>query len=121
MNKQETKYIAKNIRKRIRMNLQGGDVTYKLAWAIKSVLEYKQNPVWDFKTKKWILDNKKINVYNTANQVAANIVAWDIHCFQFLCYKVYRNFFDTEAYQFFMPSTKEVCQWLRKNRLKAYR
>lgn len=126
MIKRDNSYTVKCIRRFIRNNVQGGDLTYKLAWAVKSVLWYHEYPVTDWVTGEWIDDylnfvNDDLNVINTAQQIAANQVSWDLKNFQKLCNEVLELYFDKNNFQVNMPATKELCQLFERIGYKAYK
>lgn len=119
MIKKNNHYTAKMLRKQMRMNIGSTkDPIYRLAWAVKSVMQVRSmGLIWDwdkpdsevkeYPEDKWI--EPSFDIENTALQIAANLTATNILYLKDICDAVWETYLDHESYQFFMPSTRELC------------
>lgn len=120
MKKVSNKYISTLIRKRIRMVLNNNykDIRYKIVNIAKVCVEYDNifgtNLVWDTTNNYWVTPNKKMDLFNTACQLAANSMNCSVEAFKELSYIIRELGMVEDGNQFYMPSTKKVIKTLFK-------
>lgn len=114
MKKVNNKYIATLIRKRIRIVLNNNykDVKHKIVNIAKVCVEYDNifgtDLVWDTANNYWVTPNKKMDLFNTACQVAANSTGYPIQAIKELAYAIRELGVANDGNQFFMPPTKDI-------------
>lgn len=114
MKKVSNKYISTLIRKRIRMVLNNNykDIRYKIVNIAKICVEYDNifgtDLIWDTTNNCWVTPNKKMDLFNTACQLAANSMNCSIVVFKELSYTIRKLGATLDGNQFFMPSTKNI-------------
>lgn len=114
MKKVNNKYISTLIRKRIRIVLNSNykDIRYKIINIAKVCVEYDNtfgtDLVWDTTNNYWITPNKKMNLFNTACQLAANAMNCSVDVFKELAFFIRALGVTDDGNQFFMPPTKVI-------------
>ena len=117
------KELTRELRKNIRLNLNKGDKgLYKIAKLAKACMEYEPeygvDLVWNFSSNCWI-ECSKVDVFNTACQVVANMLHTNINSVKFLVLIVKDLGLDDENHQFYTPSTKAVINRLKELGVKG--
>ena len=112
------KILTSNLRKGIRFNLNKGDKgLYKIAKLAKACMEYEPeygvDLVWNFSSNCWI-ECSKVDVFNTACQVVANMLHTTPSTIKTLVLVVKDLGLDDENEQFYMPSTKAIINHLKE-------